>query len=86
MSERRNAHGHIRCQDHIKTGRQLARRYSNPAGGLRLRAANTASPVSLSAYFAGPEWRAAWQRRSKQLEENPADAERITQYYGNTNL
>jgi RimJ/RimL family protein N-acetyltransferase len=43
-----------------------------------LMAANTASPVPLSAYFAGPEWRAVWQRRSKQLAENPADAAWVT--------
>jgi RimJ/RimL family protein N-acetyltransferase len=43
-----------------------------------LMAANTASPVPLSAYFAGPEWRAAWQRRSKQLEDHPADAAWVT--------
>jgi RimJ/RimL family protein N-acetyltransferase len=43
-----------------------------------LMAANTASPVRLSAYFAGPEWRATWQRRSKQLEDNPADAAWVT--------
>ena len=39
-----------------------------------LAAANTASPVPLSAYFAGPEWRAVWQRRSKQVQEDPASA------------
>ena len=43
-----------------------------------LRAANTASPVPLPAYFAGPEWRAVWGMRSKQLEENPADAAWVT--------
>jgi RimJ/RimL family protein N-acetyltransferase len=43
-----------------------------------LRAANTASPVPLSAYFAGPEWRPVWQRRSRQLEENPADGQWVT--------
>ncbi len=39
-----------------------------------LAAANMASPVPLSAYFAGPEWRAVWHRRSKQVEEDPASA------------
>jgi RimJ/RimL family protein N-acetyltransferase len=43
-----------------------------------LAAANTASPVPLSAYFAGPEWRAVWQRRSKQVEEDPASAAWVT--------
>ena len=43
-----------------------------------LAAANTASPVPLSAYFAGPEWKAVWQRRSKQVEEDPASAAWVT--------
>jgi RimJ/RimL family protein N-acetyltransferase len=43
-----------------------------------LAAANAASPVPLSAYFAGPEWRAVWQRRSKQVEEDPASAAWVT--------
>ena len=43
-----------------------------------LRAANTGSPVPLPAYFAGPAWRAVWQRRSRQLEEDPAAAGWVT--------
>lgn len=43
-----------------------------------LAAANTASPVPLSAYFAGPEWKSVWQRRSKQVEEDPASAAWVT--------
>jgi RimJ/RimL family protein N-acetyltransferase len=43
-----------------------------------LTAANGVSPVHLSAYFAGPEWRAVWQRRSKQVEEDPASAAWVT--------
>ena len=43
-----------------------------------LTAANTASPVPLPAYFAGPEWRAVWQRRSRQVEEDPASAAWVT--------
>jgi RimJ/RimL family protein N-acetyltransferase len=43
-----------------------------------LTAANTASPVPLSAYFAGPEWRAVWQMRSEQVEEDPASAAWVT--------
>jgi len=34
-----------------------------------LAAANMASPVPLSAYFAGPDWRGVWQIRSRQVEE-----------------
>jgi RimJ/RimL family protein N-acetyltransferase len=43
-----------------------------------LTAANTASPVPLSAYFTGPEWAAVWQRRSKQVAEDPASAAWVT--------
>jgi RimJ/RimL family protein N-acetyltransferase len=43
-----------------------------------LTAANTASPVPLPAYFAGPEWRAVWQRRGRQVEEDPASAAWVT--------
>lgn len=43
-----------------------------------LAAANGASPVPLSAYFAGPEWRAVWQRRSVQVEEDPVSAAWVT--------
>jgi RimJ/RimL family protein N-acetyltransferase len=43
-----------------------------------LTAANRASPVPLSAYFAGPECRAVWQRRSKQVEDDPASAAWVT--------
>jgi RimJ/RimL family protein N-acetyltransferase len=43
-----------------------------------LTAANAASPVPLSAYFVGPEWRSVWQRRSKQVEADPASAAWVT--------
>jgi RimJ/RimL family protein N-acetyltransferase len=43
-----------------------------------LAAASAVSPVPLSAYFAGPEWRAVWQRRSRQVEEDPASAAWVT--------
>jgi RimJ/RimL family protein N-acetyltransferase len=43
-----------------------------------LEAANTASPVPLSAYFAGPDWRGVWQIRSRQVAEDPADAVWVT--------
>ena len=43
-----------------------------------LTAANEVSPVPLSAYFVGPDWRAVWQRRSKQVEEEPASAAWVT--------
>ena len=36
------------------------------AGGDRA-AANAASPVPLSAYFAGPEWRTVWRMRDEQV-------------------
>jgi RimJ/RimL family protein N-acetyltransferase len=43
-----------------------------------LAAANAASPVPLPAYFAGPEWRAVWHRRSRQVVEDPASAAWVT--------
>jgi RimJ/RimL family protein N-acetyltransferase len=43
-----------------------------------LAAASAASPVPLSAYFAGPDWRAVWHRRSRQVEEDPASAAWVT--------
>lgn len=43
-----------------------------------LAAANAVSPVPLSAYFAGPEWRAVWQMRNRQVEEDPASAAWVT--------
>jgi RimJ/RimL family protein N-acetyltransferase len=43
-----------------------------------LAAANAVSQVPLSAYFAGPDWRGVWQRRSIQVEEDPASAAWVT--------
>jgi RimJ/RimL family protein N-acetyltransferase len=43
-----------------------------------LAAANTVSPVPLSAYFVGPAWRGVWQRRIKQVEEDAGSAAWIT--------
>jgi RimJ/RimL family protein N-acetyltransferase len=47
------------------------------AGG-DLAAANAASPVPLSAYFAGPEWRGLWQRRSEQVRQDFCSAAWVT--------
>jgi RimJ/RimL family protein N-acetyltransferase len=55
-----------------------------PAPALRalargdLAAANVASPVPLSAYFAGPEWTRTWRMRSEQVESDPESAAWIT--------
>jgi RimJ/RimL family protein N-acetyltransferase len=43
-----------------------------------LAAANAVSPVPMSAYFAGPDWRSVWQLRSRQVEEDPASAAWVT--------
>lgn len=43
-----------------------------------LAEANAVSPVPLTAYFAGPDWRAAWAMRSRQVEEDPASAAWVT--------
>ncbi len=43
-----------------------------------LAAANAVSPVPVSAYFAGPDWRGVWQERSSQVAEDPASAAWVT--------
>lgn len=43
-----------------------------------LAAANAVSPVAVSAYFAGPEWRVVWQMRSRQVDEDSASAAWVT--------
>ncbi|MEV4619530.1 GNAT family N-acetyltransferase [Asanoa sp. NPDC049573] len=43
-----------------------------------LAAANAASPVPLSAYFAGPDWRGVWEMRSQQVAADPASAAWVT--------
>ena len=43
-----------------------------------LAAANAVSPVPLSEYFAGPEWRGTWRMRSGQVEQDPASAGWVT--------
>jgi RimJ/RimL family protein N-acetyltransferase len=35
-----------------------------------LDAAEQAAPIPLTPYFAGPEWRSSWQRRSRQVHED----------------
>jgi RimJ/RimL family protein N-acetyltransferase len=43
-----------------------------------LAAANQASPVPLSDYFAGPDWRSLWRMRSEQARQNPASTAWVT--------
>lgn len=43
-----------------------------------LVAANAASPVPLTAHFAGPEWRRLWVMRGAQVEEEPTSAGWVT--------
>ena len=43
-----------------------------------LAAANGLSPVPMSPYFAGPDWRGVWQRRLRQAEADPATAAWVT--------
>jgi RimJ/RimL family protein N-acetyltransferase len=43
-----------------------------------LAAANAASPVPVSDYFVGPDWRPVWRMRSQQVEEDPASAAWVT--------
>jgi RimJ/RimL family protein N-acetyltransferase len=41
-------------------------------------AANALAPVPLPAYFAGPDWRGVWRRRSRQVAADPASASWVT--------
>jgi RimJ/RimL family protein N-acetyltransferase len=43
-----------------------------------LAAANAASSVPLPEYFAGPDWRSAWRRRWRQVEQDPTSAGWVT--------
>jgi GNAT superfamily N-acetyltransferase len=43
-----------------------------------LAAANAVSPVALTDYFAGPDWRSVWRMRQAQVEEDPAAAVWVT--------
>jgi RimJ/RimL family protein N-acetyltransferase len=43
-----------------------------------LAAANAVSPVPLSTYFADPESRGLWRRRSEQVDDDPASAAWVT--------
>ncbi len=43
-----------------------------------LTAANAAAAVPMSGYFAGPEWRGVWRRRSTQVLDDPRSAGWIT--------
>ncbi|MBF6331720.1 GNAT family N-acetyltransferase [Nocardia transvalensis] len=43
-----------------------------------LATANAVSPIQLPETFAAAEWRTLWQRRSRQVEEDPASAEWVT--------
>lgn len=43
-----------------------------------LDGANAASPVPLSSYFAGPDWRGVWRMRLAQVERDPASAAWVT--------
>jgi RimJ/RimL family protein N-acetyltransferase len=43
-----------------------------------LAAANAASPVRLTEYFAGPEWRRTWVRRIRQVAADPSAAGWVT--------
>jgi RimJ/RimL family protein N-acetyltransferase len=43
-----------------------------------LAAANAASPVPVSAYFAGPDWRGVWRMRLEQAEQDPASPAWVT--------
>ncbi len=43
-----------------------------------LAAATAVSPVPLTEYFAGPEWRRTWRMRAEQVERDPTSAPWVT--------
>lgn len=43
-----------------------------------LARADSCSPVALTAYFAGPDWRSTWTRRGEQARRDPASADWVT--------
>lgn len=43
-----------------------------------LQAAQAASPVPLTHYSAGPDWRGVWRMRSEQVQQDPAAAGWVT--------
>jgi RimJ/RimL family protein N-acetyltransferase len=43
-----------------------------------LARAESCSPVRLTAYFAGPDWRSVWARRSEQARRDPASTGWVT--------
>lgn len=43
-----------------------------------LACAESCSPVRLTAYFAGPDWRGVWARRSEQARRDPASTGWVT--------
>lgn len=43
-----------------------------------LASADAASPVPLSAYAAGPDWRGVWRMRSEQVRQDPSAAAWVT--------
>ncbi|MFJ4652864.1 GNAT family N-acetyltransferase [Nocardia sp. NPDC088792] len=43
-----------------------------------LEAANAVSPLPLPAHFVGPEWRSLWERRDRQVRQDPASAAWVT--------
>jgi RimJ/RimL family protein N-acetyltransferase len=66
-----------RSPQHVRIVHLPASAFRALAGG-DLAAANAVSPVPLSEYFAGPEWRGTWRMRSRQVEQDPASAAWVT--------
>jgi len=66
-----------RSPRHVRIVHLPAPAFRPPAEG-DLAAANAVSPVPLSEYFVGPEWRSVWRIRSEQVEQDPATAAWVT--------
>jgi RimJ/RimL family protein N-acetyltransferase len=66
-----------RPQPHVRIVHLTASVFHALARG-DLAAATLVSPVPLAAYFADPEWRGVWRRRSEQADQDPASAAWVT--------
>lgn len=70
-------HDEVRHAPSVEVVHLNGRVFAALAAG-NLVAANDASPVPLTAYFAGPDWQAVWRMRSEQAQRDPGSAAWVT--------
>jgi len=63
--------GPVSRQPHVRILQLNGSAFDALAAG-DLTTANAASPVVLSDYFAGPDWRSMWRMRSEQARQDPS--------------